>query len=413
VAGTVLKLLYASGEDVPVLKPIAVIGAVGENWQAAMGTISQEASHAESLVRGTETQKEEEGKSAPSSNVSAPLREPSSGKIFASPRARNLAEKEALPLETVPGTGPGGRIIEKDVAATLQTRPPLSAAAKAAGPEAVPAAGSGIGGRVTSADLAPSPEHPSPLPNEGAITETPVKGIRKIIADRMYKSLAETAQLTLNSSAPVSKLQEIRFRIKAQEEIEAIFIKELKSSKITVTDLILFAVSRTLPRFPFMNAHKINDTVRTFERVHLGLAVDTPRGLMVPVIRNANLLSLREISREAKRLAETCQGGSVSPDELSGSTFTVTNLGSLGVTSFTPVLNAPEVAILGVCGIEMKPIALPAEKANECNCGVRFEPHIGFSLTINHQVVDGAPAARFLRELGEAVAQIDLLFVAG
>jgi pyruvate dehydrogenase E2 component (dihydrolipoamide acetyltransferase) len=324
-----------------------------------------------------------------------------------------LAEKEALPLETVSGTGPSGRIIERDVAATLQTRPPLTAAAKAAGPEAVPATGSGIGGRVTSADLAASPGHPSPLPNESAITETPVKGIRKIIADRMYKSLAETAQLTLNSSAPVSKLQEIRSRIKAQEEIEAIFIRELKSSKITVTDLILFAVSRTLPRFPFMNAHKINDTVRTFDRVHLGLAVDTPRGLMVPVIRNANLLSLREISREAKRLAETCQSGSVSPDELSGSTFTVTNLGSLGVTSFTPVLNAPEVAILGVCGIEMKPVALPAEKANECNCGVRFEPHIGFSLTINHQVVDGAPAARFLRELGEAVAQIDLLFTAG
>jgi pyruvate dehydrogenase E2 component (dihydrolipoamide acetyltransferase) len=122
---------------------------------------------------------------------------------------------------------------------------------------------------------------------------------------------------------------------------------------------------------------------------------------MVPVIRNTNLLPLRQISSEAKRLAAACQGGGVKPGELSGSTFTVTNLGSLGVTGFTPVINAPEVAILGVCGIELKPVEAG-------DGGVRFEPRIGFSLTINHQVVDGAPAARFLKALGEAVADIDL-----
>jgi pyruvate dehydrogenase E2 component (dihydrolipoamide acetyltransferase) len=177
-------------------------------------------------------------------------------------------------------------------------------------------------------------------------------------------------------------------------------------SAVTVNDLVLFAVSRMLPRFPFMNAHKTGDMLRTFERVHLGVAVDTPRGLMVPVIRNANLLSLPRISAEAKRLARACQSGGVNPGELTGSTFTVTNLGSLGVTGFTPVLNAPEVGILGVCGIELKPVP------DECG-GVKFEPHIGFSLTINHQVVDGAPAARFLRALGQAVSDIDLLLAEG
>jgi pyruvate dehydrogenase E2 component (dihydrolipoamide acetyltransferase) len=175
---------------------------------------------------------------------------------------------------------------------------------------------------------------------------------------------------------------------------------------ISINDLILVAVSRVLPRFPFMNAHTIQDPrtgeelIRTFERVHLGVAVDTPRGLMVPVIRNANLLSLRQISAEAKRLAAACQQGGIAPQALSGSTFTVSNLGSLGISSFTPILNAPEVAVLGVCGIELKPLSLGAE--------VRFEPAIGFSLTFNHQVVDGAPAARFLKALGEAVADIDL-----
>jgi pyruvate dehydrogenase E2 component (dihydrolipoamide acetyltransferase) len=238
-------------------------------------------------------------------------------------------------------------------------------------------------------------------------TDAPIKGIRKLIADRMYQSLAESAQFTLSAQAPVSRLQELRARMKADGEAWGL-------GKITVNDLILFAVSRLLPRYPFMNAHKIGDTLRTFTRVHLGVAVDTPRGLMVPVIRNADMLPLAQISSEAKRLAAACQGGAARPDELSGSTFTVTNLGSLGVTSFTPVLNAPEVGILGVCGIGLKPVAAPP--GDPCVCGssgVRFEPHIGFSLTINHQVVDGAPAARFLKALGEAAADIDLLLAAG
>jgi pyruvate dehydrogenase E2 component (dihydrolipoamide acetyltransferase) len=336
-----------------------------------------------------------------------------------SPRARNLAAKEALPLP-VPGSGPGGRIIERDVAAALQGRPPLGATARSAEPGALPAAGSGIGGRVMAADLAQASHiAASPLPALHAnslaaqipeYTETPIRGIRKIIADRMHKSLSESAQLTLNASAPAAKLQELRSRIKA----ETAFSEEYGLSKITINDLVIFAVARTLPRFPFMNAHKLNETIRTYNRVHLAVAVDTPRGLMVPVIRNADLLSLAQISSEAKRLAADCQKGSVNPDELSGSTFTVSNLGNFGITSFTPVLNAPDVAILGVCGIEMKPVTVSGAEANcDCDCGVCFEPHIGFSLTIDHQAVDGAPAAKFLKALCEAVAHIDLLLAAG
>jgi pyruvate dehydrogenase E2 component (dihydrolipoamide acetyltransferase) len=210
----------------------------------------------------------------------------------------------------------------------------------------------------------------------------------------MLKSLAETAQFTLNSYAPAVRMQELRARLKISEEI-------LGLNKITVNDILLYAVSRVLPRFPYMNAHKAEDTLRTFERVHLGVAVDTPRGLLVPVIRHADQLSLRQISAEAKRLAQAAQSGTAKPDELSGSTFTVTNLGSLGVTSFTPVLNIPEVAILGVAGIEPKPVAAADGE-------YIFAPHIGFSLTINHQVVDGAPAARFLKALCDAVRDIDV-----
>jgi pyruvate dehydrogenase E2 component (dihydrolipoamide acetyltransferase) len=410
-AGIVLKLLRAAGDDVPVLEPIAVIGRAGEDWAAALGGQSASAASGASNASGTSSTAGASGAAdspaadravpapvpaAPAASIGAPP-----GAAFISPRARNLAAKEGLSVEGVAGSGPGGRIIERDIVSALGSRPPLTAAAKAAAAGgSVPAAGSGLGGRVTAADLAgPSAAGVPAGADEGAVTETPIKGIRKLIADRMFRSLAESAQFTLNGGASASRMQDLRSRMKEAGE-------ESGLSKITVNDFILFAVSRVLPRYPFMNALKIADAgggavLRTFERVHLGVAVDTPKGLMVPVIRNANLLSLRQISSEAKRLAAACQGGGIQPDELSGSTFTVTNLGSFGVTGFTPVLNAPEVAILGVCGIELKP---SAGKDGE----IRFEPRIGFSLTINHEVVDGAPAARFLKALGDAVADIDL-----
>ena len=135
--------------------------------------------------------------------------------------------------------------------------------------------------------------------------------------------------------------------------------------------------------------------------MHLGVAVDTPRGLMVPVIRNAHQLSLKQISQEAKRLAAACLERRVTPDELSGGTFTVTNLGSLGIESFTPVLNPPEVAILGVSAITLKAVEIDGD--------VQFVPHLGLSLTINHQVVDGAPGARFLQALALGLKDVDLL----
>jgi pyruvate dehydrogenase E2 component (dihydrolipoamide acetyltransferase) len=296
-------------------------------------------------------------------------------------------------------------------------------------PAALPGQGSGLGGRIRAADIlngapaagvadaagrdialsgkAPGPALQDLSPADpGKVNETPVRGIRKLIADRMSQSLAESAQFTLNGSAPASRLRALRERMKAfAGNLDSVGEPEsagIRLSQVTINDLILFAVSRVLPQYPFMNAHKTGDTLKTFERVHLGVAVDTPRGLMVPVIRNANLLSLLQISAEAKRLAGACQRGNINPEELSGSTFTVTNLGSLGITGFTPILNFPEVAILGVCGIELKPVIREG-------AGVSYEPHIGFCLTINHQVVDGAPAARFLKALGDAVADIDLL----
>ena len=420
--GLVLKILHPGGDDVPVLQPIAVIGKEGEDWNAALGGASGENAAGESSHGRSETQNAvSAGTDRPHSrNIDAvPAVLPSSlsapGTMGISPRAKKRAIKEGIPPTAIAGSGPGGRTIERDVIAALADRPLLTAAAKAAAAagSTVPNAGTGMGGRITSADMAGAAAATGAATDtagtffpaasdEGGITETPIKGIRKLIADRMHASLAESAQFTLNANASAVQLQELRNWMKNQKQ------KNEELAKITINDLVLYAVSRVLPSYPYMNAHKIGDLLRTYERVHLGMAVDTPRGLMVPVIRNANLLSLRQISAQAKRLAAACQDGSIKSEELSGSTFTVSNLGSFGITGFTPVLNSPDVAILGICAIELKPV----ESGDE-ECTFAYEPHIGFSLTINHQVVDGAPAARFLKALCQAVADIKLTLAIG
>jgi pyruvate dehydrogenase E2 component (dihydrolipoamide acetyltransferase) len=345
---------------------------------------------------------------SPAASASNPI-----GSLAASPRAKKMAGQEAVDLRALKGSGPGGRIIAADVAMAAAERPPLTQAAKdeirkriAAGLPAVAAgSGSGIGGRLTLADLdrdmavrvagtGQAAGASASLTVADEYTDTPVRGIRKLIADQMMASHNTTAAFTLNTSAPVVKLQQIRSRFKASDPA-------LGLNRITVNDLVLFAVSRVLPLYPYMNAHRKEGLIRTFKNVHLGCAVATPRGLMVPVIRNADRLSLIQISQRARELAEACRGGAVSPEDLHGSTLTVTNLGNTGIESFSPVINIPEVAILGVCGILPKPA--------ETGPG-QYEilPHLGLSLTIDHAALDGAPAAEFLKTLSGAIRDIDI-----
>jgi pyruvate dehydrogenase E2 component (dihydrolipoamide acetyltransferase) len=395
-SGILLKILHPEGDDVPVLAPIAVIGEKGEDWRQAVAAsgAALPATLGEPVQAVPAATLPTPEKTAPTgiATVQAP-----SGAAPVSPRARKLASAEGLDAASLAGSGPGGRVIERDVAAALTARPPLTAAAKAAvaagaqapvyGPGAV---GGALGGRVGMADLE--------LRSEDEYSETPLRGVRKLISERMRASLAGTAQLTFNSSANARQLQALRARFKASDPA-------LGLSEVTIGDLVLYAVSRVLPRFPDANATLEGGVLRVYRRIHLALAVDTPRGLMVPVIRDADLLSLREISAEAKRLAAACQAGNVNPDELSGGTFTVSNLGAFGIESFTPVLNAPQVAILGVDAIVPRPAAGPGGT-------VVLEQRIGLSITVDHQVVDGAPAARLLKAFADAIADIDLLLMA-
>jgi pyruvate dehydrogenase E2 component (dihydrolipoamide acetyltransferase) len=261
-----------------------------------------------------------------------------------------------------------------------------------------PTEGSGVQGRITTKDLQPAmPESPTLerfRPGGGEVQTIPVKGVRKVIAQRMLSSMQTTAQLTLNASADARALLDYRKRLKSSSET-------LGLQKVTINHLILFTVSRTLVQYPDLNALYADDTISQYKNVHLGFAVDTPRGLIVPVIRNANQLSLKQLAENADRLAEACLNATVSPDDLQGGTFTVSNLGSLGIESFTPILNPPQVGILGVGNINLKPVEVEGE--------VTFIPHISLSLTINHQIVDGAPGARFLQTLSQNLTQLEVL----
>jgi len=392
-AGVILKILYPVGEEVPVLKPIVIVGEPGEDISHVDTSVTDDAP--------SKTKTDSVNISIPGDTLLKPvsvsettIKNTNTG--FSSPRARNLASAEGIDISTASGTGPSGRIIERDILKLSSGYAPASAAAidKMLGSGGVrPAVGSGIGGRVLSSDIT-SVSMGSNVASIAETREVPVKGIRKIISDLMLKSLNTSAQLTLNSSANAENLLRLRKRLKNSSE-------SLGLNRISVNDLVMFAVVRTLKDYPEVNAHFLGDKIIQYENVNLGIAVDTERGLMVPVVKNVQNLSLKDFASGNRAVYDRINSNTILPDELTGATFTVTNLGGLGIESFTPVLNIPEVAILGVNNIQLKPV----KKDDE----VVFESFIGLSLTFNHQAMDGAPAARYLQSLSHNIKDIDLL----
>ena len=394
--GTVLKLLWEEGDEVPVKDPLIIVGEPGEDISGLVP--GGDAAPAEADAPA------EQADAAPEAAAPAFATERATGAV--SPRARALATSNGVDASAIAeGSGPHGRVIERDVAAAIAAGPVLTSAARAAGVSA--AEGTGIGGRVSVADAgrtaeaAPAAAVAAPAAAAdfpGASTSAPLKGVRKVVAKRMMESLTSTAQLTLNTTANAAGILAMRKKVKNADEA-------LGLNKITLNDLVCFAVSRTLLKYPVFNAHLEDGVLTEFEQVHLGFACDTPRGLLVPVIRSAQALGLKAFSDEAKRLAGGAIDGSLSPDFLSGGTFTVSNIGSFGIETFTPVINLPQTAILGVGAITPRPTV-----AADGSIGV--EQRLNLSLTIDHQVIDGADGARFLRDLVAAIENIDVTVLA-
>ena len=353
--GTLLEIFFQDGDEVPCLMNVCAVGNPGEDC-SALRPDGGAASEAEAETAPAPAA--EEVKAAPAAVAETTVS--ADGKVAVSPRAKKLAERAGVDASLAMPTGPNGRIIERDVR-TLMDNPAVAKAAVEMAAQAAP--------------VAPEAEY----------EDVKFSGIRRAISKSMHTSLSTMAQLTHNTSFDATAILNYRKQLKAAED---------ECSGITLGDIVLYAVSRTLLNHPDLNAHMLDDNnIRLFKHVNLGVAVDTPRGLMVPTIFHADEMSLLEISKAVKELAAQCREGNISPDKLAGGTFTVSNLGNMGVESFTPVINPPQTGILGVCGT--------VDRVRKGKDGsIEIYPAMGLSLTYDHRAVDGTPAARFQKELG-------------
>ncbi len=404
-SGTVLKLLYEEGDMVPVTETGEEAPAAGEasaavpatpaampagvhgiilpkqGLQMTEGVITQWLVHEGDTVEEgqpffeMETDKlsividstasgtvlkllYEEGDMVPVTEAPAPAGD---SRIFASPRARMVAEERNVDLASVSGTGPDGLIIERDVLAAQPA------------PAAVPAA-----------------KPAEPTVESELETVIPIKGMRKIIAERMHQSLHDLAQANHRMEVDMSECVHMR------EQLKALGVK------VSYNDMVIRCAAKALTEFPMMNSSMTDAAIIQKHYVNIGMAVATDTGLLVPVIRNADKLSLTQIGETARDLGKRTKEGGLNPDELTGGTFTVTNLGMFGVDSFTAVINAPEAGILAVGQMKKRAVVLEDDS-------IAVRPMMWLSLTYDHRIVDGAPAAQFLKRIKTLLENPSLL----
>jgi pyruvate dehydrogenase E2 component (dihydrolipoamide acetyltransferase) len=343
---------------------------------------------------------------------------PSPHRLMASPAARRRARELEIDIEQVKGTGENGRITIADVERSAVTvanqgsnsgvevraSPLAKRLAREAGIELATVQGSGTGGRITKQDVEKAILGRQPSGSVTTATPSPAGGlipfnkVRAIIAERMLTSSRDTASVTITCTVDATEL--VSMRAQLNEEL-----RDRLGFSISYNDILIMIVAKSLREFPYMNARQEKDALRLISEVHIGLAVDTKRGLLVVVVRDADTKSILEISQDAQDKAQRAIDGKVAPDELSGGTFTITNLGAFGVEAFTPIINPPEVGILGIGHIAQEPMAYRGE--------ICLRHRMVLSLTFDHSLVDGAPAARFLKRVRDLIEKPYLLMVDG
>ncbi|HPI68149.1 MAG TPA: dihydrolipoamide acetyltransferase family protein [Bacteroidales bacterium] len=359
--GILLEIFFGEGDEVPVLQNIAVIGRKEE----AIDLFNPAAAKSDKEKPEEVTDEiNKESQASSSTTLSDSIISPKEKRIRISPRARCLAEENTINIDQIKGSGPNGRIIVRDVEAFL------SGSAK-----------ENIRSHATAFDY----------------KDQPLSNIRKLIAKTMHTSLQNSAQLTHHMSADARNL------LKARKTIKENISTGSGRQDISLNDMVCWCVIKALKKFPYINSHFLGESIRLFSDIHLGIAVDTPRGLMVPVVMKADNMDLDRLSEEIASLAEASRKGSISPELIqnTSATFTVSNLGSYGVEMFTPVINLPQTAILGVCTIINRPADL-----GDSTFG--FVPYLGLSLTYDHRAIDGGPASLFLKEIKKQIENFTL-----
>src|SRR5690348_1093549 len=361
-SGVLLRILVPEGATAPVATPIAVIGAAGERVAAGTPSSAASPSAAPRVTRAAAAP------AASAVSAGTPAVVPSGdGRIRVSPRARALAASHGVDLRLLRGSGPDGRIIERDVQGALEGGPRVETAAPAGTAASRPAVSSTVSARL-----------------------------RTVIARRMTESLQGTAQLTLTTEADMAEAAKLRDEVGAELERRG-------GVRPTYTDLVVRAGAIALRDHPRLNAQWAGEGVRLLPDIHIGVAVALDEGLVVPVIRHADRATLAQISAALRDLSERARGFRLKPEEMDGGTFTVTNLGTYEVDAFTPILNPPEAAVLGVGRVHRRPVAVDDR--------VEVRPVMVLSLTFDHRVVDGAPAAQFLQRVKHVLEHPFLLLL--
>jgi pyruvate dehydrogenase E2 component (dihydrolipoamide acetyltransferase) len=371
VSGTLLEIFYQEGDEVPVLANVAVIGNDGESVNCFRSSASSVDEG--SIFTVKDSFDVNSANSVKTISVAETDVTNSDEKIRISPRAKCMAMAKGISLFGIIGSGPYGRIIVRDIESVELNVPkeekPVSTAST------------------------------TPVISINEFIETPISNIRKLIAKSMYNSLQNSAQLTHHTSADARRLLELRAIYKVRAEKGDL-------PDITLNSIVCYAVIRALEKMPSINSHLLDNRIKIFKKVHLGIAVDTERGLMVPVIRNANDLNLKALAVQMKIIVENCRKGNIDPELLhsENASFTISNLGAYGIELFTPVINLPQTGILGINTITYRPTDIG-------NGIIGFIPVIGLSLTYDHRALDGAPASSFLKEIRNQIEclSIDLV----
>lgn len=370
--GVVHRHLLPEGEIVPVGTPIAVIGEAGESIDlAALGLAGEPAG--EKLTE--ETKPEEAVKQAVTSPVSAPAAEDVSdlpGGVKASPVARRMADEYGLDIKAIQGTGPGGRIIKSDIEAFL-AKPAAAAPAAPAAEAAAPILAKGV-------PAVPMPGF-SPVGAPPPDTRIKMTRMRSTIARRLVESVNQVPHIYVSHEYDISKVMELRTQFNA--------LLEGTGEKLSVNDFVVKAAALALRQYPRLNASLQGDEIVEHGAVNIGVAVALEEGLLTVVCKDADRKSLRQISAEVRSMAGRAREGKVKPDDIEGSTFSVSNLGMFDVEHFTAIINPPESAILAVGSIRQAPIV----KGDQVGIGMRMK----MTISVDHRIIDGADAARFLQ----------------
>ena len=354
-SGVLRKILIDPDAKVPVTAPIAIIAEADEDISGLMPKGTAGAAPA--------TQAEVKAPPAP---VAAQA--PATQAIKASPAAKKLAKDHGVDLSLVTGTGPGGRIVEKDVEDYIE-RQKVGAVKPAAGLKETP------------------PATPA--------KRVPLVGMRKVIAQRMSESWHTSPMVTLNSEADANNLKLLRSNLRSAFESKGV--------NLSYNHILLKICAQALTEFPLFNARLEGDEVILQDEVNIGLAIALEDGLIVPAVKNVARKGIFQIAVETEELIERARGNKLTPDDISGGTFTITNLGMFDVRDFTPIINPPQCAILGVGAMTDRPVAI--------DDSVVIRPIMVLSLTFDHRIVDGAQGAQFLKRVKELVQNPLLLLL--